>query len=304
MIKKTICISNPAYLSLRLNQMVISVKNESGECQEFTRPIEDMGVVVVESLQSTMTSALLSYLCDNNVAVLICDKKHMPSGMLLPLAHNSQHTEKISFQISSSQPLKKQLWQQTVSAKIENQGTLLDFTLNKQIGCMHAWARSVKSGDPDNLEARAANFYWHNIFSEECNFFRGDDDNPVNALLNYGYAVLRAIIARAIVATGLIPSLGIFHSNKYNAYCLADDLMEPYRPFVDMIVISIVNEYGKDVTLTREIKTRLLSLPVIDVRIGNLCRPLMNAATITTASLAKCYSGELRKISYPVISIL
>lgn len=302
MVKKTLCFSNPCYLSLKMNQLVIQIKGDKdtgvGE-QTLTRPIEDIGVLVLEDLRSVITSALLSYLVENNVAVITCDKSHLPSGLLLPLVYNSAQTEKATAQISSTQPLKKQLWQQTVMAKIHNQAVLLSEVCTKETQCMSVWAKSVKSGDADNLEARAANFYWHNLFPEDYNFKRGDDGDKINALLNYGYAILRAIIARALVATGLIPTIGIFHSNKYNGYCLADDIMEPYRPYVDELVIQIVKAYGKETEITKEVKTRLLTIPVIDVKIGRVRRPLMVAATITAASLAKCYLGESRKIVYP-----
>ena len=301
MIKKTLCFSNRTFLSLRLGQMVIRLTEPSGEKREITRPIEDIGMVILESHDITVTSALLAYLNENNVAVMVCDDKHMPSGLMLPLAHNSLLTEKATLQIASSQPMKKYLWQQTVAVKISNQAKLLATKCDKETGCMSVWAKSVKSGDPDNLEARAAAFYWRNLFPEDLNFGRGDDSNPINSLLDYGYAILRGVIARAIVSTGLIPSLGLFHSNKYNAYCLADDLMEPYRPFVDRLVYDIISEYGKDCGITKTTKIKLLSIPVIDVYIGKQTRPLMVAASVTTSSLAKCFSGESRKISYPVL---
>lgn len=302
MIKKTLCFSNAAKLSLYLGQLVIELTDDSGEIRRITRPIEDIGLIVLESHFITLTSALLSALMDNNVAVITCDAKHMPSGLLLPLAFNSNLTEKATAQIASSQPLKKQLWQQTVSAKIANQSSLLSHNCKETTECMNVWAKSVRSGDPDNLEARAAVFYWKNLFPKEFNFGRGLDEHPINNLLNYGYAVLRAIIARALVATGLIPTIGLFHSNKYNAYCLADDIMEPYRPYVDQLVLELVAIHGMNCDISPATKKHLLMLPGIDVTIDRKRRPLMNAATITAASLAKCYCGESRKIIYPVMS--
>lgn len=299
MIKKTLCFSNKTQLSLKLGQLVIRLPEASDEHSVITRPIEDIGIIVLESHFITITSALMACLAENNVAVIICNDKHIPSAMMLPLSYNSQTTKKANAQIASSQPLKKQLWQQTVSAKISNQGALLAEKCSKETGCMAIWAKNVKSGDKDNLEARAAVFYWKNLFSEDYDFARGDDTHLINPLLNYGYAILRAVVARAIVATGLIPSIGLFHSNKYNPYCLADDIMEPYRPYVDKKVCEIIDLYGRECGLTKEIKKELLSIPVVDVKINNLRRPLMVAVTITVASLAKCYCGEIRKISYP-----
>ena len=163
---------------------------------------------------------------------------------------------------------------------------------------MLVWAGSVKSGDSDNMEARAAAFYWKSIFPE-LDFFTRDRYGPApNNLLNYGYAILRAVVARSLIATGLLPTLGIHHHNRYNAYCLADDIMEPYRPFVDSIVVDITAE-NPCPQLTREVKARLLTIPVLDVVIDGHRSPLMIAATSTTASLYKCFSGISRKILYP-----
>lgn len=300
MIKKTICLSSKSFISLKLNQLVISI-TEDGKEKVVTRPIEDLGILILESPAITMTSALISKLVEYNVAVITCDDKHMPAGLLLPLAYNSKLSEKTSYQINSSMPLRKQLWQQTVSAKIANQAALLSQYCKENTNCMRVWSKSVKSGDSDNLEARAAIFYWHNIFPEHVKFGRGDEDHPINSLLNYGYAILRAIVARALVASGLIPTIGIFHSNKYNAYCLADDIMEPYRPYVDKVVLDIIDKYGHECSIDNNIKRELLSVATMDVTIERLKRPLMNAVTITTASLVKCFTGEARKISYPVV---
>ena len=296
MIKQTLCFTNTAYLSMKNRQMVIDTKSDKGI---VTRPIEDLGLVVIESHSVTITSALLAALLANNAAVLVCDTKHLPNGLLLPMVGNTLFTERTRAHINASLPLKKQLWQQTVVAKISNQGGVLRHYQKKDTSCMDVWAKSVKSGDPENLEARAAVFYWHNLFEDDPYFRRGDEDNPVNDLLNYGYAILRAVIARALVGAGLMPQLGIFHHNKYNPFCLADDVMEPYRPYVDTLVMEIISEHGKECELSTNIKKQLLSIPVIDVKMNRVRRPLMIAAEMTAASLAKCFTGELRKISFP-----
>ena len=200
-------------------------------------------------------------------------------------------------------PLKKQLWQQTIKAKIENQAAVLSCCTGKEIGCMQAWANDVRSGDPDNLEGRAAAYYWKSLFADIDgleNFTRNRDGIQPNSLLNYGYAILRAVVARAIVSSGMLPTLGIHHHNRYNAYCLADDIMEPYRPYVDEIVFNIVETYGAaNIELTKDIKARLLSIPTTEVVIAGKRSPLMIAASQTTASLYRCFSGELRRIIYP-----
>lgn len=309
MIKKTLCFSNPAYLSLRNNQLVIKLPEvlesdlaESLKKQaERTIPIEDVGVVVLDNKRITITAGLLEALLSNNCAVINCDSSNLPIGMLLPLYGNTIQTERFHNQINASLPLKKQLWQQTIRQKIVNQARILDKIANVETKCMYVWANDVKSGDPDNYEARAAVYYWRNLFPAIENFTRERDGIPPNSLLNYGYAILRAVIARALVSSGMLPTLGIHHHNKYNAYCLADDIMEPYRPYVDSVVIDIMDS-GIDVTkITTDIKSKLLIIPAMDVNIEGKKTPLMVAASQTTASLYRCFNGESRKLSYPEI---
>lgn len=304
MIKKTLFFGNPAYLSVKNSQLVVK-RTDSETQQEVVRtvPIEDIGVVVLEDRQITITNVALDALLQNNCALITCDEKHMPAGMLLPLEGNTIQSERFANQIDASLPLKKQLWQQTVQAKIRNQASVLKRLSGVEVGCMLAWANDVKSGDSDNLEGRAAAYYWKNIFPSLPEFTRDREGEMPNNLLNYGYAIVRAVIARALVASGLLPTLGIHHHNRYNAYCLADDIMEPYRPYVDESVINIMRsdiDYGE---LTPELKKQLLGLPVTEVLIGGQRSPLMVAASQTTASLCKCYSGELRKMAYPTMEI-
>ncbi len=302
MIKKVLCFSNRAYLSCRQRQLIIKATDRmTGEPCEYSRPVEDIGAVVIESGQVTLSSHLISALLENKAALIICDEKHMPSGLMLPLEGNTLQSERFEAQISASLPLKKQLWQQTVSMKIKNQGAVLKRANSMEIGNMLAWASQVRSGDPDNLEGRAAAYYWKNLFGEDYGFVRGHEGDGPNVLLDYGYAILRAIIARSLVASGLMPTLGIHHSNRYNAYCLADDMMEPYRPSVDLMVLDIMRKHQLPPEISNETKRHLLSIPVIDVRMGKLSRPLMVAASMTTASLAKCYLGTTRKLLYPEI---
>lgn len=304
MIKKTLFFGNPAYLSVKNSQLVVKFTNQETQ-QEVVRtvPIEDIGVVVLEDRQITITNAALDALLQNNCAVITCDEKHMPAGMLLPLKGNTIQSERFANQIDASLPLKKQLWQQTIQAKIRNQASVLKRLSGVEVGCMLAWANDVKSGDSDNLEGRSAAYYWKNIFPNLPRFTRDREGEMPNNLLNYGYAIVRAVIARALVASGLLPTLGIHHHNRYNAYCLADDIMEPYRPYVDEFVINIMRsgiDYGE---LTTDLKKQLLGLPVTEVVIGGQRSPLMVAASQTTSSLCKCYSGELRKLVYPTMEI-
>lgn len=311
MIKRTLYFGNPAYLSLRNQQLVIKmpeVEKSTTVCEVIktesvrTIPVEDIGVVVLDNKQITLTQGLMEALLANNTAVVSCDARSMPAGLLLPLSGNTIQQERFTDQINSSLPLRKQLWQQTIKAKIENQAAVLRKHTSAESKCMNVWASDVKSGDSDNLEGRAAAYYWKNLFIPYIDkFVRGREAAPPNNLLNYGYAILRALIARALVSSGLLPTLGIHHHNRYNAYCLADDIMEPYRPYVDELVLSIVKSGQDHEELTKDLKAQLLSIPTIDVQISGKRSPLMIAASTTTASLAKCFGGEIRKIIYPEI---
>jgi CRISPR-associated protein Cas1 len=302
MIKRTLYFGNPAYLSMRNAQLVIHLPEANGmddRTGNNTIPIEDIGVVMLDNKQITITHGLMEALLANNCALITCDSSRMPVGLMLPLNGNTTQSERFQSQIEASLPLQKQLWQQTIQAKITNQAYLLQTFRKVVVKNMLAWVNDVKSGDTDNLEARAAAYYWKNMFPTVSDFARGREGIPPNNLLNYGYAILRAVVARSLVGSGLLPTFGIHHHNKYNAYCLADDIMEPYRPFVDKLVIEIM-ESGDDITdLTKPIKAKLLSIPVMDVMINNQRSPLMIAVGFTTASLAKCYAGEIRRISYP-----
>lgn len=311
MIKRTLYFGNPAYLSLRNQQLVIKmpeVEKSTTICEVIktesvrTIPVEDIGVMVLDNKQITLTQGLMEALLVNNTAIVCCDVRSMPAGLLLPLSGNTIQQERFTEQINSSQPLRKQLWQQTIKAKIENQAAVLRKHTSAESKCMNVWASDVKSGDSDNLEGRAAAYYWKNLFVPYIDkFVRGREAAPPNNLLNYGYAILRALIARALVSSGLLPTLGIHHHNRYNAYCLADDIMEPYRPYVDELVLSIVKSGQYYEELTKDLKAQLLSIPTIDVQISGKRSPLMIAASTTTASLAKCFGGEIRKIIYPEI---
>ena len=308
MIKKTLCFSNPIYLSLRNAQLVLhipevennktlpeAIKKEA----ERTIPIEDIGVVILDNKRITLTSGVMEALLENNCAVITCNQKSMPVGLLLPLCGNTTQNERFRSQLEASLPLRKQLWQQTIKQKILNQEHVLRINTDKETNCMRIWSNDVRSGDPDNLEARAAAYYWKNVFTNYPNFVRDREGTPPNNLLNYGYAILRAIIARALVGSGLLPTLGIHHHNRYNSYCLADDIMEPYRPYVDQLVLDIIQCNLEISDITRDLKMQLLSIPMLDVVINGKRSPLMVAAQQTTASLARCFAGESKRISYP-----
>jgi len=302
MIKRTLYFGNPAYLHLRNDQLVIDFPNDQGMAEltkKNTVPIEDIGVIIFDHKQITFSHSLINALLANNAAIITCDERHHPVGLMLPLDGHTQQSERFKAQIDSSLPLKKQLWAQTVTAKLENQARVLHSWGANADPVWH-WAKNVKSGDPDNYEARAAAYYWKHFLPPEYEFFRKRDGNYPNAFLNYGYAIIRAVVARSLVGSGLLPTLGIFHRNKYNAYCLADDIMEPFRPLVDMLVRPLVlQQFPSPTELDPNLKKEFLMLPTVDVLIHGEKSPMMVATTRTAASLARCFLGEDKKVAFP-----
>jgi CRISPR-associated protein Cas1 len=297
MIKRTLYFGNPAYLKTRQEQLLVELEDD-GEVK--TIPIEDIGLVVLDNQQITITQSVLAKLLCNNTAVVTCDQTHHPVGLLLNLDGHTLQSQKFKAQIEATVPLKKQLWQQTVSAKIWNQAQLLK-TQREDPKFLMELSKNVKSGDSENAEATAASHYWKKVFPDFLSFKREREGKPPNNLLNYGYAILRAIVARSLVGSGLLPTLGIFHRNQYNAYCLADDIMEPYRPYVDKVVCEIIRMNGQFLELGPGFKKQLLGIPAMDVVIGDQKSPLMNAVQRTSASLVKCFEGSQRKILYPMM---
>jgi CRISPR-associated protein Cas1 len=295
MIKRTIFFGNPYHLSVRDNQLVARPKDEE---EVRTVPIEDIGFVVIDHAQISVTPVLLEHLVGNNVAVVFCDGRHLPQSMLLNLNGHHLQNEHFRNQVSISEPLKKNLWKQTVEMKITNQSALL-----QKVGKPHervaAYRNEVKSGDTDNREGAAAREYWKTLMGEDFSRERfGDWPNPA---LNYGYAILRAAVARALVGSGLLPTLGIHHHSRYNAYCLADDIMEPYRPYVDEVAYHMYMAYPETTTLEQELKAELLKVLTTDVQLEKHTRPLMVGLSQTTASLARCFEGKVRKIEFPLM---
>ena len=294
MIKRTFFVSNPYHLSLKSKQLQVS---EKGGLVIKTAPVEDIGFLVLDHPQISFTMKLVEELSEFNVATIFCDSKHMPASMLLPLEAHYIQGELFRAQISASEPLKKNLWKQTIEAKIMNQARLLDKLEKKSIQ-LKSIAKTIKSGDSDNREGFAARIYWTALLGKE--FIRDRYGEPPNNFLNYGYILLRSAVARALAGSGLLATLGIHHRNRYNAFCLADDIMEPYRPYVDEIAYDLNEKYPDTMMLEKEHKAGLLQLMAVDVKIGENKRPLMIALSQTTASLARCFNGEQRKITYPV----
>lgn len=294
MLKRTLFFINPCYLSIKHGQLIVRDKHRASA---KTVPIEDIGYVILDNKQITITQSTAQAFAEANIALVICDEKHHPKSMMLNL--NSHHLEAfyIDNQVEASKPLKKNLWKQTIAAKIKNQAALLT-KHNKSSPKLHELKRKVRSGDSTGLEGLAAKIYWKKLITDDS-FKRARYGIAPNSMFNYMYAVLRAGVAKALVGSGLLPALGIHHSNKYNAYRLADDIMEPYRPFADDVVLEVFQKYRDYDVLTPQIKAELLPFLSMDVRIDNKTRPLMVALSHTTASLAYCLTGERRTLKYP-----
>lgn len=290
MLKKSILLENKTSLSTKNLQLIIKT-----ETRESSIPIEDIGYLVIDHPEIYLSIPALNLLIDNNTAVIICNINHLPNGMFLNL--NSHHIQQELFknQINASAPLKKQLWQQTIVEKITNQGILLN-TITKKKNNFDFLASKVLSGDTSNMEGVAANFYWKTFF--EHNFKRERFGDYPNNFLNYGYAILRAATARALSGSGLLNTLGIHHKSKYNAFALADDIMEPFRPIVDEKVAELMQNYTEQ-ELNTAIKAELLQILTRTVYFKDEKSPLMVALQRTASSLQQCYTGERKKIKYP-----
>ncbi|WP_308993800.1 type II CRISPR-associated endonuclease Cas1 [Mariniflexile litorale] len=290
MIKKTLFFTNKCSITTKNEQLVIASENRN-----TTIPIEDIGFILIDHNETYISIPALNKLINNNCACIICDDKHLPNGMMLNL--NSHHIQQEIFktQIEASTPLKKQLWQQTVIEKIRNQGQLLE-TITKSKNKFEYLSSKVLSGDTSNMEGVAANFYWKSFF--EIDFKRERYGNYPNNFLNYGYAILRAATARALSGSGLLNTLGIHHKSKYNAFALADNIMEPFRPIVDEAVHHIMQHYDEQ-ELNTEIKSILLETLTRTVYFKDEKSPLMVGLQKTASSLQQCYSGKRKKIKYP-----
>ncbi len=304
MMKRVLYFGNPYRLRLNQGRMVLFSEEENNlnnRIEGNTLSIEDIGVVILDHPKISLSSGLMEALLENNVALVTCNGKHLPQGLLLNLDGHSLQSRLFRAQLESSEPLRKSLWQQTIKAKMNNQAAYLE-ELGLDAKPIRHMIKQVKSGDPENIEGRASYHYWQTVFqgfdwNEE--FRRGREGAPPNAWLNYAYAILRAIVARSLVGSGMLPTWGIHHRNQYNAYCLADDIMEPYRPYADRLVRKAVEKFGPSDDLPKEVKAWLLKLSAITVTFDDQTSPLMIGVYRTTASLARCFEGELRRIRYP-----
>ena len=293
MSKRIVSFSNPFHLSTRLGQLVILNKETD---DEIIRPIEDIGHLVIDHPQITFTTSLMQVLAEANIAVVFCDPRHHPSSMLLHLDTHHIQAERFKAQVNASEPMKKQLWQQTIKAKIRNQARVLELAGQKSLALLNL-ANKVTSGDTGNCEAQAARIYFRALFGET--FIRDREGPPPNPSLNYGYTILRAAVARSLVGSGLLVTLGIHHHNKYNSFALADDIMEPFRPFNDWLIYQQIRSIPEYHHLTKERKQEFLQLLHSDCSWNGQTSPLDVAIESVSANLAKCFEGSAKKLVYP-----
>lgn len=294
MLKRTLYFTTPYHIGVRNNQLVATHKT-TGEKKQAV--LEDVGFILLDNEQITLTQAFAQHCNKHNVALVFCDAKHHPASMLLHFDTHHLQGKVVEKQAEAGEALRKNLWKQTIVAKIRNQAALLAYYQHEN-SRLQSLSKSVQSGDTSNCEAQAARYYWQHL-PLIGDFRRARyGDNP-NSMFNYAYAILRAATAKALVGSGLLPILGIHHRNQYNAYRLADDIMEPYRPFADALVLQTFEQFIDYQELTPPIKSELLRVLTLDVQMEKVMRPLSVALTFTTASLAKCYTGERRKIQYP-----
>lgn len=294
MLKRTLVFTNPMILKLRNSQLVIAYKDFPSETT--TVPIEDIGCIIIENQQIDITIPLLNALSDSNIQVVFCNDKSMPNSMLLNFDTNVLQGETLRNQMAAGEVLKKQLWKQIVESKIRNQANLLTL-LGHNGDVLKQYYQNVKSGDIDNREGIAARLYFRELFGPD--FIRDRFKPGINALLNYGYTILRAAVTRSIVGSGLFPAIGIYHHNRSNAFPLADDMMEPYRPYADEIVYNLTMRGLSE--LTKEVKAELINVLYVDTSFNNITKPLSVGLSLSSASLVKCYAKEASKLSFPTI---
>ena len=294
MLKRTLVFSNAVNLTFKNRQLVISFKEI--EREPTSVPIEDVGCVIIENQRVSITIPLLNALTDNNVQVVFCNEHFMPNSMLLNLDNNITQGETLRNQMAASEPLKKQMWKQIVEAKIKNQSRLLDKTAHNGT-ILRPYYQNVKSGDTDNREGIAARLYFQELFGND--FIRDRQMPGINALLNYGYTILRAAVSRSLVASGLFPAIGIYHHHRSNAFPLADDMMEPYRPYVDEIVYEMACE--DEMVLNQTVKAKLINVLYVDTEFEKVTRPLSVGLSLSSASLVKCYAKEQNTLNFPLL---
>lgn len=301
--KKILLIESHSKLYLRNNIMFVQKEHTtSKEAEEFTFDIDDLETIVLESQQINITTGLLSSLVEKNVLVVTCNKNSMPVGISIPLVANSLQAERYDRQLQASTPLKKRMWQHTIQSKIHNQAQIMMLFSDSNSKCMQIWEKEVKSGDSTNMEARAAQYYWSHLFNRHIKAFKRHRNGlPPNNLLNYGYAIVRVAMIRSLIASGLLTTIGIHHHNKYNPFCLADDIMEPYRPFVDHLICTMLDRKTDIHTIDKNIKAELYNILSTKVLIDEKYTSLSNAISLTANSVHNCFKENKESLLYPII---
>lgn len=303
--KKTLLIESHVKLSLLNSNLFISKESsKNSKAKDRTIPLSDIEIIIMESLQINITTGLLNALLKKKIMVVVCDNKNMPQGILTPLIGNVTQTERHNRQLSASLPLKKQMWRHIIKCKITNQAKVLAYYSESKTECMYKWVQEVKSGDRTSMEARAAQYYWSHLFKSHIKHFKRERNGlPPNNILNYGYSVIRLTIIKNLITTGLLSSVGLHHSNKYNPFCLADDIMEPYRPFIDNLVCKMILEGADISTLNNDIKNKLFNVLTTKVKIGGRATTIGNAIKLTIYSLLKSFKDGKMQLQYPEINI-
>lgn len=293
MLKRTLFFGSPGKLSIQ--NSLLTWESTDNPVKKIS--LEDIAFIVLESQQILISTYCLNAIAENGIALICCDNSHLPSAQMIPFFNNSLTQKHTAAQLNASDALKGRLWRQTIQAKILNQAQCLaNFGFqNMRLLALH---KEVKNDDVNNTEAVAARYYFQQLSNQQNNFLRERNGIPPNHALNYGYAIIRAAVARALTSSGLLCVVGIHHANQYNPLGLADDIMEPYRPFIDALVFSNISFFDCE-RLEKEHKAELLRALTMDVKIANENRPLLNAISFTTASLARCFLKEQNTVIYP-----
>lgn len=294
MLKRTIYLSSPLKISVKDEQLLIALRDSDKPTS--TVPIEDLAHVVIENQQVSITIPALNALIRQNVGVIICDDKSMPHILMNPLESNTLQGQRYRTQLEASLPIKKSIWKQIIVSKIANQSRLLN-KLGKDGDILKPYYMNVKSDDSDNREGIAAKLYWQKLLGKD--FYRSRNGVPPNNLLNYGYTILRASVARAIVGSGMLPALGIHHRNRSNAFPLADDLMEPFRPFVDEVVINLFT--ANHSRIDKESKSEIINVLYCDTIVNGKIHPLNIAVGMLCTSVIKMMDGECKSLNLPIL---
>jgi CRISPR-associated protein Cas1 len=290
-------LTRAAYLSVENRALKISFRDDAGGL--FRISLEDLAYLIIDSAQVSLSSSLLAALSESAVLVIGSNERHLPVWTSLPWAGFHRHGEVISLQLKASLPTRKQLWSHIVTTKVLMQAACLEFLGRDGSDSLQAMASQVRSGDPGNVEARAARLYWQNLFPERT-FRRHEEDLP-NAMLNYGYAIVRSVIARQLCAMGFIPQIGIHHCNQTNAFNLADDLIEPYRPYVDRLVIDVLGETPSSTEFSVDFRRKMLNIMETIVQIGEASYGFLPAIEVTVMSLKTALATrDPRQLVYPV----